>query len=113
MSRFRGGARPRPQGRPRRRRGRPFIQEGVTTAQRAAALAGAEKSVELPESCNVGELAEQLGVPAAQVITVLLKHKVIATINRQLDYDTARMVAEELGFTVAEQEEEDEVAEAS
>ena len=88
MSRFRGGARPRPQGRPRRRRGRPAIQEGVTTAQRAAAMATAHKSVDLPESANVGEFAALLGIPPAQVITSLLRNGVLANINRQLDYET-------------------------
>ena len=112
MSRFRGGgARPRPGG--RRRRGRPFIEEGVTTAQRTATLSPANKIVALPESINVGELAALLSVPAAQIITVLLKHKIVANINRQLDYDTARMVADELGFQVEEQEEQDEVEAAS
>jgi translation initiation factor IF-2 len=38
------------------------------------------------------------------VITTLLRHKIVATINRQLDFDTAKLVAEELGFQVEAEE---------
>jgi len=85
----------------------------VTTAQRAAAMATAHKSVDLPESANVGEFAALLGIPPAQVITSLLRNGVLANINRQLDYETMEMVAKDLNFAVSEQEEEDEVAAAS
>jgi translation initiation factor IF-2 len=43
-----------------------------------------------------------LGVPVAQVIKVLLQNGIAATINRQLDYDTSKMVAEALDVRVEE-----------
>jgi translation initiation factor IF-2 len=67
-------------------------------------VATATRTVRLPDSLNVGELAELLGVSVAQVITTLLRHKIVATINRQLDFDTAKLVAEELGFQVEAEE---------
>ncbi len=105
MSRFHGGGRPRP--RPARTGGRPAPRAGGGTAvvaPPAPAVATATRTVRLPDSLNVGELAELLGVSVAQVITTLLRHKIVATINRQLDFDTAKLVAEELGFQVEAEE---------
>jgi len=55
------------------------------------------KEVEIPELINLGELAQRMSVKAAEVIRVLLKMGVIATINQPIDQDTAVLVVEELG----------------
>ncbi len=49
---------------------------------------------------TVGELAEQLKLKASDVITKLMSLGVLATINQQLDLETAMVVAEELGTRV-------------
>ena len=53
--------------------------------------------VEIPENIAVSELAQKISVKAAEVIMVLMKMGVMATINQVLDQDTATLVVEELG----------------
>jgi translation initiation factor IF-2 len=50
----------------------------------------------------VKELAERLEVSPANVIRELLQNGVIASINQTIDYDTASIVATDLGFEVRE-----------
>jgi translation initiation factor IF-2 len=56
--------------------------------------------VKIPENITVGELANRLKVTAIQVIKTLMTLGVMATINEELDFDTASLVAEELGAKV-------------
>ncbi len=63
-----------------------------------------EKKVKIPEIISVGEFAGRLGVPTAQVITELMKNGVMATINENIDYETAEIIAEFLGFEVEKEE---------
>ena len=59
-------------------------------------------AIELPGTITVKELAELLGVNAADVIRELIKSGIFATINQLIDRDTAALVAGELGYEVAE-----------
>ncbi len=70
-------------------------------------------AVELPSTITVKDLAELLGVNPADIIRELIKSGIFATINQLIDRDTASLVAEELGYEVAEpsvggSEDEDE-----
>lgn len=56
--------------------------------------------IKVPEVVSVGEFANLLGVPVAQVITELMKNGVLATINESIDFDTAEIIAEFLGLEV-------------
>ncbi|MCL4534149.1 MAG: translation initiation factor IF-2 [Bacteroidetes bacterium] len=51
----------------------------------------------------VGELAEKLGVGVPTVIKELMKSGVMATVNQTIDYDTAAVVASDLGFEPEEE----------
>ena len=53
--------------------------------------------VAVPESILVSELARKMSVKAAEIIKVLMKMGVMATINQVLDQDTAILVVEEMG----------------
>ncbi len=55
----------------------------------------------LPEVITVSVFAERLGLGIAQVVSELMKNGVMATVNEQIDYDTAEIIAHELGFEVA------------
>ncbi len=55
------------------------------------------REVELGESIVVQELASQMSVKAAEVVKILFKMGVMATINQALDQDTAILVIEEMG----------------
>lgn len=55
------------------------------------------RDVEIAESINVGELAQRMSVKVAEVIKVLMKMGVMATINQVIDQETAILVVEEMG----------------
>ncbi|MBR6070196.1 MAG: translation initiation factor IF-2 [Ruminococcus sp.] len=56
--------------------------------------------VMIPESITVGELATRLKATATEVIKKLMGLGVMAAINQEIDFDTASLVAEELGAKV-------------
>ena len=56
--------------------------------------------VMIPDEINVGELASRLKRTAADVIKELLKLGVMANISQTIDFDTAALVAEEMGAKV-------------
>jgi translation initiation factor IF-2 len=56
------------------------------------------KTIELPNSITVRELAQRIETSPIQVIKILMSNGVMANINQQVDFDTAAIVASELGF---------------
>lgn len=60
----------------------------------------------IPEVIGVGEFAEKLDLPVTRVIAELMKNGVMATINEQIDYDTAAIIGSELGFEVEQEQAE-------
>lgn len=64
------------------------------------------KKVSLPSSVTVKKLAELLDVPVASVITELMKNGILATINEEIDFDTASVIASDLGMETVPAEEE-------
>jgi translation initiation factor IF-2 len=59
-------------------------------------------SVELPSVLTVKELADKLTVEPVQVMKVLIKNGMMATINQEIDYDTAAIVASEFNVEATE-----------
>ena len=53
--------------------------------------------VAIPEFISIAELAQRMSVKAAEVVKVLMKMGMMATINQPIDQDTAVLVVEELG----------------
>src|SRR5438128_8251103 len=86
------------------RRGRLEAFERRAEAANATAARAAEAGpIELPAVVSVADLAGILGVAVTQVIKTLFTNGTVATINKALDYDTAAVVATDLGFEVREQ----------
>lgn len=56
--------------------------------------------VMIPSQISVKEFAEKAGVQVPKVVSALMKNGVLATINQQIDFDTAALVAMELGVDV-------------
>ncbi len=54
--------------------------------------------LELP--CTIRSFSEAAGIPAGQVLKVLMGMQIMANINAELDYETAEMVAAELDLTI-------------
>ncbi len=61
--------------------------------------------VPLPKTLQVGELAKTLDVSVVDVIRALVNMGVMATINQTIDFETASLVAGELGMEVVPEEE--------
>lgn len=57
-----------------------------------------EKIVSIGDSITVGELASTLNLPVTTLIGELFKNGVAATINQNLDFETATIIVEELGI---------------
>src|SRR5579875_3866292 len=60
-----------------------------------AAPAG-PRIVEVPAAITVKDLAERMRLTPVDIIKVLMKNGVMATINQELDFDTATIVAGDL-----------------
>ncbi len=56
------------------------------------------KTIELPVSITVRDLAQRMQASPIQVIKILMSNGVMANINQQIDFDTAAVVASEMGF---------------
>lgn len=69
-----------------------------------------DKIIQLPYSITVREIAGLLDTTAVQVIKILMSNGVMASINQTIDFDTAAVVATELGFE-PQLEQEEEVVE--
>ena len=61
--------------------------------------------ITIPESITVKDLAVELKKTSAEVIKKLFGFGIMATINNDLDFDTAFLVAEEFGVTAKKKEE--------
>jgi len=57
-----------------------------------------QKSIEIPDSLTVRELAVRIDTSPIDVIKQLMANGVMANINQQIDFDTAAIVMEEFGF---------------
>jgi translation initiation factor IF-2 len=54
-----------------------------------------KKAITMGEFITVKELSEKIGIQVSEIIKRLMKLGVLATINQELDYDTAALVASE------------------
>ena len=60
------------------------------------------KHIKLPETIAVKDLASKMSYTASDIIKKLLLMGVMASINQEIDYDTASLVAAEFGVTTEE-----------
>jgi translation initiation factor IF-2 len=56
------------------------------------------KTIELPATITVRELAQSIHSSPIEVIKTLMANGVMANINQQIDFDTAAIVASEMGY---------------
>lgn len=67
--------------------------------------------IEVPGSITVRELAQMMAISPIEIIKELMNSGIMANINQQIDFDTATIIGEELGYqivapTLEEPEEE-------
>ena len=81
-------------------RSRKHETEKERMARIAAERAKKQIKITVPDEITVGELAARLKMTAAEVIKKLFSLGQMATVNEVIDYDTAAIVATELGAKV-------------
>jgi translation initiation factor IF-2 len=64
-------------------------------------------TIELPSSITVRDLAKTMQISPIDVIKALMANGVMANINQQVDFDTAAIVASELGYDAVQETPED------
>lgn len=81
-------------------------------------MAETKTLIELPDFISVRELSERMNVSPINVIKELMSNGIMANINQEIDFDTAAIVAEEMGYEAvseaalvaeAEQAERDDI----
>jgi translation initiation factor IF-2 len=100
---------PRPKG--RRPQRAPLPQPAPEQAAPAVAVAETSTVVSLPKTIVVGDLARALDVSVVDVIRGLVNLGAMVSINETVDFETASMVANELGIETRPEEEAAPVAE--
>src|SRR5665647_1607174 len=61
------------------------------------------KKVKIPSEITVKKFSEVLDLPIGSVISELMKNGILANINEQIDFETASLVAQYLGYEVEEE----------
>ncbi|HBL39395.1 TPA: translation initiation factor IF-2 [Candidatus Uhrbacteria bacterium] len=63
-----------------------------------------DKKVILPSVLSVREFAERLGLPIARVMQEMMRSGILASLNERIDFDTAAILAGDLGYECAREE---------
>ena len=58
------------------------------------------KVVLVPDEISVADISERMGVPATTVVKKLFEIGIMATISQNIDFDTASLIGEDLGFKI-------------
>ncbi|MDW0154222.1 MAG: translation initiation factor IF-2 N-terminal domain-containing protein [Nitrososphaeraceae archaeon] len=69
----------------------------------------AKKTLVIPGMITVGELAAQLDLPVTKLIGELFKNGIMATVNQNIDLETAQIIVDELGLEVAFEQKEEKI----
>lgn len=63
-------------------------------------MAETKEIIEVPDFITVRDLSERLEVSPINIIKELMSNGIMANINQEIDFDTAAIVAEEMGFVI-------------
>lgn len=58
-------------------------------------------TIEIDETIVVKDLAAKMGIRVTDLIAELMKNKIFATLNEKIDFETAAIVGDDLGFEIA------------
>ncbi len=70
-----------------------------------------DKDVKIPPVLSVKDFSRRLNMPVTKVIEELMRNGILASMNERIDFDTAAIVAQELGYNVFEDEDSGEAVE--
>ncbi|MFA6429777.1 MAG: translation initiation factor IF-2 [Patescibacteria group bacterium] len=79
------------------------MRDQLTRASAIAGPGGVKHEVILPSVMSVRDFAGKLGLPITRVIQQLMKAGILASQNERLDFMTAAIIAEELGYKATEE----------
>lgn len=82
------------------------VLQALSEKPKQAEESSEKKEVMLPRVLTVKELSQILKLDVTVVIKKLIENGVMATINEEVDYDTAAIVSHDLGFEVSEKQEQ-------
>ncbi len=81
------------------------VEQQKSLAERKANMKPEEmKHVLVPSVITVRDFASRLELPVPRVMQELMRNGILAAINQRIDFDTASIIAEDLGF-IADREE--------
>lgn len=83
-----------------RQRDNKFTKNKFTAAQKTEKPKPQILKVSIPDEISVGELASRMKKPATEIIKKLMLLGIMASVSQIIDFDTASLVAEELGAKV-------------
>lgn len=73
-------------------------QKALTEKQKLRGTQELDKEVTLPSIVTVRDFASRMNLPVPRVMQELMQNGIMAAINERIDFDTASIVAEDLGF---------------
>ena len=65
-----------------------------------------KQEIFIGDQITVKEFSEKMGVPLPQVMKKLIENKILKGITASLDFDTASLIAGELGISVKKKEDQ-------
>ena len=68
--------------------------------------------IKIPEVVVVKDLAEKLSLPVTKVIAELMKNGIMSSLNERIDFETASIIGEDLGFKISKLNAEETAAQA-
>ncbi len=77
--------------------------EKLQRQQRIEKLKSLQLEITVPDEITVGELASRMKKTAGDVVKKLMMMGVMATVNQVIDYDTAYLIADEMGIKVTKE----------
>lgn len=78
----------------------------------ATAEAQEKPPVAIPSVITVRDFAVLLNIPVTKLITTLMNNGILAALNERIDHDTAVIIAQDLGYPIEEQRENEHLDEA-
>ena len=82
---------------------RPFMKGGKPQGKKQAPVVKQTLKVEIPDEIVVSDLASRLKVTVGEVVKRLMMMGMMVTVNQTVDFDTAAIVADELGAEVTKE----------
>ena len=71
------------------------------------------KKVSIPSMIRVKDFSEKLELPISKVMTELMKSGVLSSMNEEIDFDTAAIVGQDLGFEILQADSDADQEEAT